>query len=284
MSPHTGDRGEFCVHGSCTGCGECPLQMNPNCCSSDHTGSLDVMPLCSWSQHMQSSVRDSAPPPLSTGASSLVKASFSCETQWSAPLESRSVFDWDFEYCTNPAAPVWFNQEIILNIECWYIKLSTFIYAGAQLKLPGTECSDPGVSLTITGWYRVGSFLAVASESFSNRIQGPAVFWFSIPSSPTCWKDTNMVCLSSVPVRICRFVGLTGYSELNTTECSKTYGWKYDDCLAGCLCSTADYMQMSVASLLFLCRIGSDCDLFLINWTAEWLDDKGSQHYSFSFF
>lgn len=67
---------------------------------------------------MQSSVRDSAPPPLSTGASSLVKASFSCETQWSAPLESRSVFDWDFEYCTNPAAPVWFNQEIILNIEC----------------------------------------------------------------------------------------------------------------------------------------------------------------------
>lgn len=43
-------------------------------------------------------------------------------------------------------------------------------------------------------------------------------------------------------------------------------------------------MQMSVASLLFLCRIESDCDLFLINWTAEWLEDKGYQHFSFSFF
>lgn len=161
------------------------------------------MPLCSWSVHMQRSVRD---PPLllpPTGASSLVKASFRCETQHSAPLESRSMFDWDFRRCS----PVWFNQEIIILpavgwLTGWGSLTATFINAGIRLKLPGTECRDPGVSLTITGWYRVGSFLAVASESFSNRIQGPAV-WFSIPSSPTCWKGTNMVLLSSVHGRTC---------------------------------------------------------------------------------
>lgn len=139
---------------------------------------------------------------------------------------------------------------------------------------------EPDYNRMIQGGFVSRSCIRV----FQQQKPRPCCFRFSIPSSPTCWKDTNMVCLSSVPVRICRFVGLTGYSELNTTECSKTYGWKYDDWLAGCLCSTADYMQMSGASLLFLCRIGRDCDLFLINWTAEWLDDKGSQHYSFSFF
>lgn len=183
MLAHTGHLWEFGVHTSCWGCGLSSLTESKLLQLWPHG-----QPWCHASLQLIGAHAELRAwfPPSSSSSSPLRQV----HHPWLKPLSDvrhSTVHLWNHGACLTGifrrCSPVWFNQEIILLtavgwLTGWGSLSATFVNAGIRLKLPGTECRDPGVSLTITGWYRVGSFLAVASESFSNRIQGPAVWVF----------------------------------------------------------------------------------------------------------
>ena len=201
----------------------------------------DVMPACGWctvTDHCTCTAPCVKLFFFLTGASSSFKASFRCETQPSAAkrcltaiastasspqpclLQSRND---DNDYLFNTVG----------RLMHWSHLMAAFINTGIEIKLPGAGCRDPSASPTLTGWYRVGSFLAVASEAFSNSIRGPVV-WVLHTFSPYQLSRTFGVLV------FCACVCL--FDKMKTTEWSPTCGGGGggDVWLAGCLCSTTD--------------------------------------------